>query len=153
MPSCSFSRDSIGDSLTPLVDSLQVAARGADLQHLSFQKWGDDWQIDIFAHDGAAERRSVNSLLRSMVFERIPVDSESKAAQVAYDALPHSVRGGLSTEGHLALDVTVTNNDSVFAVLFERCSTCETQADSEVRETRERWSYRVHRNGTVELLE
>jgi hypothetical protein len=59
-----------------------------------------------------------------------------------------------SSAGTLAnFDVAVTESDSMFMVLFRKCRCCESESNVPSTTSAPSWSYRVHANGAVEVVE
>jgi hypothetical protein len=145
-PVCGLRRDSIGDSLAALVDTLPMRVRHANPFGFGFAKWGAFWGIDVLARSASdADVVAIRDLLRSVVFETRPVTSTGQAAQLAYRALPPEARMGADS-AKTGFDVAVTRADRTFAVRFRPCVPGEEPGDWV-------WAYRVHENGSVEIAD
>ena len=148
-PICRFHKDTVGDTLAALVDSLRFDQPGRF--GFSFAKWSDDWQIEILARDRtSAVDMEIRSLLRSIVFEPVPVVSKEQAAQLAYRALQTDGTAAAEMTGVEDFDVSITEADSTFDVCFRPCQPCEDRTNGHVSDGAA-WSCRVYTDGRVEV--
>jgi hypothetical protein len=148
---CNFSRDTIGESLATAVDTLHMNFSRPEPFRFGFEKWGDNWQVTILArHVSRQDSLAIRDLLRSIVFQPLPVTLNGQAAQLAYRALPPEVRGN-GNEDASGLAVSVTENAGAFQVLFRPCFCCGCDNKANLPEDAE-WLYRVSAEGLVEAV-
>jgi hypothetical protein len=146
---CNFVWDSVGESLATVVDTASVNYSQREPFHLKFGKWGDNWQITVLARNVSQEDSlAIGQLLRSIVLESLPVITQGQAAQIAYRALPREIRDVVETPKSAGLIVSTKQGSDAFDVHFQACEACcgcDVSLPPELE-----WSFRVHRNGTVE---
>lgn len=149
---CNFSRDTVGDTLASVVDTLRMDFSKTWPVRLTFSKWGEDWEIDVVARNVTnADTLAIRSLLRSIVFESKPVITEGQAVQLAYQELPLEVRKSADPCRFRNFSVSVSETGGTFETLFKPCRGCG--CDPEPDEAIEgEWRYRVHANGSVEKV-
>jgi hypothetical protein len=156
---CLYRVDTVEDSVATLLKGVEWKTFRAHVEgqpqqalvsyEVGFDKWDESWDIWAVARNPKqADRQAAERLLRSLVFQQVPVTLPGQALRFAYNALPSEARN-LRRKAFTLLCPEVVQDGEAYLVTFSSVDEQALAGRGNSGAPPSNWSYTVSVDGTV----